>query len=73
MKMTETCGNKKDSLFEYISSAVVNGELPEDFSLPSMTDDENEVKWADGAMDGVTMYHMSIPEIGKDDRTSDFP
>lgn len=69
MKMTEAGENKKDSLFEYIYSAIVNGELTGDFSLPSLTDDENEVKWADGAMDGVTMYHMSIPEIGKDDRT----
>lgn len=57
------------ALFEYISSAVVNGELPEDFSLPSLTDDETELKWADGAHDGVTMYHMAIPEISKDDRT----
>ena len=57
------------SLFEYISSAVVDGELPKDFSLPSLTNDENELKWADGALDGVTMYHMTIPEICKDDRT----
>lgn len=57
------------ALYEYISSAVVNGELPRDFSLPSLTEDENELKWADGALDGVTMYHMSIPEISEDDRT----
>lgn len=57
------------ALFEYIASAAVNGELPEDFSLPGLTDDENELKWADGALDGVTMYHMTIPEITKDDRT----
>lgn len=58
-----------DSIFEYISSAVVNGELPGDFSLPDLSNDENELKWADGALDGVTMYHMSIPEISKGDRT----
>ena len=57
------------TLFEYISSAVVDGELPGDFSLPDLADDENELKWADGALDGVTMYHMTIPEIGKGDRT----
>ena len=57
------------ALFEYIASAAVNGELPEDFSLPGLTDDETELKWADGALDGVTMYHMTIPEITKDDRT----
>ena len=27
-------------LFEYIASAVVNGELPGDFSLPSLTDSD---------------------------------
>ena len=57
------------ALFEYISSAVVNGELPNGFSLPSLTKDETEVNWADGALDGVTMYHMGMPEISKDDRT----
>ena len=56
-------------LFEYIASSVVNGELPGDFSLPSLTDDENELRWADGALDGVTMYHMTIPEVSKDDLT----
>jgi hypothetical protein len=61
--------DKMASLFEYISSAVVDGELPGDFSLPSLEDDENEIKWADGALDGVTMYHMSVREISKDDRT----
>ena len=68
MKMTETCGNKKDSLFEYISSAAVNGELPGDFSLPDITEGGNGIKWADGAMDGVTLYHTSIPEVSEDDR-----
>ncbi|MBQ3290864.1 MAG: hypothetical protein IJH43_00635 [Mogibacterium sp.] len=57
-----------NSLFEYISSAVVDGELPRDFSLPDITD-ENELRWADGAQDGVAIYHMSIPEVSKDDRT----
>ena len=57
------------SLYEYIASAVVDGELPRDFSLPSLTENENEIKWADGALDGVTVYHMHIPEISKDDHT----
>ena len=56
------------SLHEYISSAVVNGELPADFSLPD-TGDRGAVKWADGAMDGVTVYHTHIPELSKDDHT----
>ena len=57
------------SLFEYISSSVVDGELPEDFSLPDITEDEDEIKWADGAQEGVFLYHMVPPELSKDDRT----
>lgn len=46
--------NKSESLFKIISSAVVDGELPKDFSLPRITKDENEIAWADG----VGMYHL---------------
>lgn len=55
-----------DTLYEYIASAVVNGELPDDFSLPDVTEGENDIKWADGAQDGVTIYHTNIPEPDKD-------
>lgn len=57
------------SLYEYIASSVVDGELPEGFSLPELTDGENEIKWADGAFDGVIMYHMGAAEVSKNDRT----
>lgn len=60
--------NVMTSLYEHIASAVVDGELPRDFSLPVLTENENEIKWADGAQDGVTLYHMTIPEISEDDR-----
>lgn len=44
------------ALFELIVNSIVEGELPGDFSLPSI--DDGKIKWADGAMDGVTLYHM---------------
>lgn len=56
-----------DTLFEIISSAVVNGELPRDFSLPDVPGEEGGIRWADGAMDGVTLYHMAIPEVSEED------
>lgn len=44
------------ALFEIIVNSLVDGKLPRDFSLPSI--DDGKIKWADGAMDGVTLYHM---------------
>jgi len=64
------CGEikmSKSSLFEYVSSALVNGELPGDFSLPDNAEGEAAIKWADGALDGVTLYHTSMPEVSEDD------
>ena len=44
------------SIYELIKSSIqANGELPEDFKLPPK--DPNGVPWADGAMDGVYIYH----------------
>ncbi|MCY7008417.1 hypothetical protein OCK72_07075 [Fusobacterium simiae] len=48
--------NKNLSIYELIKTSIQpNGELPEDFKLPSK--DPNGVPWADGAMDGVFIYH----------------
>ena len=55
------------SLFEYIASAVVDGELPEGFSLPDMKKDGHVLSWADGALDGVTIYHTQIPEVSREE------
>ena len=57
--------DKSKSLYETISSAVVDGELPNDFSLPKNTDGKNEIAWADGAMDGVGIYHMGFSDIDR--------
>lgn len=46
------------SIYESIKEAIVDGQLPADFSLPDLTDGEEDVSFADGALDGITMYHM---------------
>jgi len=44
------------SIYELIKNSIqANGELPENFILPPK--DPNGVPWADGAMDGVYIYH----------------
>ena len=44
------------SIFELIKTSIqTNGELPKDFKLPPK--DPNGIPWADGAMDGVYIYH----------------
>jgi len=44
------------SIYELIKNSIQsNGELPEDFRLPLK--DPNGIPWADGAMDGVYIYH----------------
>ena len=55
--------SEKKSLFEVIKENMVNGELTGDFSLPREGADEGELKWADGAMDGVRCYHMGQQDI----------
>ena len=54
-------------LFKYISDAVVNGELPEDFSLPKLSDDNCVIAYADGAIDGIGIYHMQAKELSESD------
>lgn len=55
--------NPTTSLFDYISAAVVDGQLPEDFSLPKLVDGDDEIVFADGAMDGIGIYHMYPQEM----------
>ena len=52
----EDLENKNLSIYELIKTSIQsNGELPEDFKLPQK--DPNGIPWADGAMDGVFIYH----------------
>ena len=44
------------SIYELIKNSIqTNSELPENFILPPK--DPNGIPWADGAMDGVYIYH----------------
>ena len=55
-KEKEDLETKDLSIYELIKTSIqTNGELPEDFKLPPK--DPNGVPWADGAMDGVYIYH----------------
>ena len=62
--MTTTNPN---SLYNIIKAAVVDGKLPRDFSLPKPTN--QELPFADGAMDGIFMFHMEHTPMTEDDRT----
>ncbi|RKM56039.1 hypothetical protein D6856_14980 [Butyrivibrio sp. XB500-5] len=48
--------SRPEALFDIISGALVDGELPESFSLP--TKDDSRLHFADGAEDGICIYHM---------------
>ena len=52
------------AIIEYIREALVDGELPEDFSLPKQ--DEGGITFAEGAMDGIYLYHMLPQELTKE-------
>ena len=56
-KEKEDLETKDLSIYELIKTSIqANGELPEDFKLPPK--DPNGVPWADGALDGVSIYHL---------------
>ena len=55
------------SIYESIKEAIVDGQLPEDFSLPGSTAGEGDVSFADGALDGITLYHMPPFEMKESD------
>jgi len=55
----------KQAIYELIENAVSAGNtLPEDFSLPQEPD--GGITWADGAMDGVYLYHTAHEEPSKE-------
>lgn len=49
------------SLYNIICDAFEGGILPRDFSLPPVSD--AKIPFADGASDGIGIYHMGAPEI----------
>ncbi len=55
------------SIFEYIRENLTeSGMLPESFSLPS-DEGEGKARFADGAMDGISIYHMGFSPLGDAD------
>ena len=56
------------SLCEYIAtSRTKEGVLPEGFRLPEGTE-EGAVKFADGAMDGISIYHMGPAPLAEEEK-----
>lgn len=54
--------SKAKSLYKYILSSVVDKHLPENFSLPQ-SDGDNEPRFADGAIDGITIFHTAFSDM----------
>lgn len=61
--------NQLTSLYESIASSIVNGALPVNYSLPRPDDDDSEFPWADGALDGVTIYHMGPSPMSEENQS----
>ena len=59
----------KTPIYELICDNITDGVLRVDFSLPDESPDGSAVKWAPGAMDGVTMYHMGRSPLDDTQRT----
>ncbi|MDD5935767.1 MAG: hypothetical protein PUC65_09435 [Clostridiales bacterium] len=63
---------EKKSLYNYIEEHLVDGMLPKRVSLPDESANEinatdgpsNQLKFADGAIDGMMIYHMQLSELG---------
>ncbi len=47
-----------NSIYNIIKDNAIDGRLPGDFSLPKPKDSDQDIPFADGAMDGIYLYHM---------------
>ena len=47
-----------NSLYNVIKANLKDGRLPREFSLPKPKDSDQNIPFADGAMDGIYIYHM---------------
>ena len=54
--------DEKRSIYDCIQKAYIGGRLKEGFSLPA-ADDRTEISFADGALDGITYYHMARRQL----------
>lgn len=60
--------SEKQSIYEVIKASLVDGRLPEDFSLPKDEDSDQNLPFADGAMDGIYIYHMPHTPMTDEDQ-----
>ena len=52
------------SIYQLIKKALVNGEIPRDFTIFKK---EEDIIFADGAKDGISYYHFGTSEVGEED------
>ena len=53
------------SIYQLICDNIKDGVLDENFEIPD--EGGSEIKWAPGAMDGVTLYHSAHQGLGPDE------
>ena len=53
----------KQSVYEFMASQIRDGVLPRTFSLPSGEETHGQLKWVDGAMDGLYLSRTAHGEI----------
>ncbi|MDO5559256.1 MAG: hypothetical protein Q4F95_06610 [Oscillospiraceae bacterium] len=58
--------DKKVSLLEYIKQNMKDGILPSEFSLPEEVK-QNTASFADGALDGISLFHMGHTDVTEED------
>lgn len=58
--------SEQKPLYELIKENIVDGKLKENFSLPSDSY-KGEIRFVDGAMDGICVYHMTPYELKQED------
>ncbi len=55
-----------NSIYEYIVSSMVDGELPDGFSLASFFGKDESIPFAPGARDGICLYHVMPVLVSED-------
>lgn len=53
----------EQSIFEHISSHIEDGRLACGFCLADFDEPDSPVRFADGALDGISVYHMAAPAL----------
>ncbi len=56
----------RQPILDYIAENMENGTLPEVFSLKEYDDPDAKIRFADGAKDGIALYHMGFAPLPDD-------